>query len=106
MNAAVQILIAEPGDNLPISGNASRLLRAYSSNETIETSLHVSNYGAGGIPAGSALRWKVVAGPENRTVCGRNFKTSSAIPQGPGTTAVAEVSCRLPDLGTTAGDLL
>ena len=49
MNGAVQLLIAEPGDNLPLPPNASTLSRAYSSNETLETSLHVSNYGAADI---------------------------------------------------------
>eukprot|EP01047_Picozoa_sp_COSAG01_P142989 COSAG01_NODE_74440_length_213_cov_35.052632_1_plen_44_part_10 len=44
MNSGVQLLIAEPGDNLPVPANASRLFRAYRSNETLATSLHVSNY--------------------------------------------------------------
>ena len=50
MNGAVQLLIAEPGDNLPLPPNASTLSRAYSSNETLESSLHVSNYGVADIP--------------------------------------------------------
>lgn len=105
MNAGVQLLVAEPGDNLPLSENASRLMRAYSSNETLATSLHVSNYGAVTIAPGAMLRWRVVAsgpGVASRTVCEQNVTTQLPIPQGPGTTVVAKVSCVLPDLGTFA----
>eukprot|EP01043_Picozoa_sp_COSAG02_P000946 COSAG02_NODE_19_length_53976_cov_37.338512_28_plen_149_part_00 len=55
MNGAVQLLIAEPGDNLPLPPNASTLSRAYSSNETLKTSLHVSNYGTADIPVSRLL---------------------------------------------------
>ena len=111
MNAAVVLLVAEPGDNLPMPDNSSRLQRAYSSNETLETSLHISNYGAADIPAGATLRWSVVAsggggggggGSSNRTVCEHSAATRAAIPQGPGTTWLADISCNLPDLGDFA----
>ena len=42
INAAVQILIAEPGDNLPLAPGAKTLSRAYTSKGTLESSLHVS----------------------------------------------------------------
>jgi hypothetical protein len=102
MNAAVQILIAEPADNLPISVNASRLQRAYSSRDTLNTSLHISNYGtAGAIPAGTQLTWSVTgtaADGGNKTLC-QNTAPTPEVPQGPGTTQVTSLLCQLPDLG-------
>ena len=101
MNGGVQILIAEPADNLPISVNASRLVRAYSSKDTLTTTLHVSNYGSGAISAGTNLRWQVVgSNPDgtNTTICHGSSGTP-LIPQGPGTTQVASLVCALPDLG-------
>jgi hypothetical protein len=104
-NSGVQLLIAEPGDNLPVPANASRLFRAYRSNETLATSLHVSNYGAADVPVGSSVRWRVLANftaaggrSTVRTVCQQNLTAGTAIKQGPGTQIVAEVSCLLPNL--------
>ena len=59
MNAGVQLLVAEPGDLLPgLAATAPRLLRAYTSKETLSTSFHVSNYGAADIE-GATLKWQV-----------------------------------------------
>lgn len=103
MNGAVQLLIAEPGDNLPLPPNSSTLLRAYSSNETLESSLHVSNYGAADIPAGTTLEWSVISTDStgtNTTICHKSELLKAAVPQGPGTTVVEPtLRCALPDLG-------
>jgi hypothetical protein len=103
INAAIQLLIAEPGDSLQTPPQ-SRLQRAYSSNETLTTSLHISNYGATTIAAtsGAVISWSVVAGGGggggNRTVCEHNGPLPHDVPQGPGTTLVASIACPLPDL--------
>lgn len=102
-NSAVQILIAEAGDSLPMPANESRLQRAYSSNDTLATSLYVSNYGANTI-VGAVISWSVVAsgpGVTNMTVC-QHSGPMPPVPQGPGLTAVASIVCPLPDLGSGA----
>ena len=107
MNAGVMLLIAEaPGDNLPLpAAMASKLLRrAYSSKDVLESSLHVSNYGAADIPASATLTWEVIgmdAAGLNTTICSKSKLPlpASGVPQGPNTTMVGAISCALPDLG-------
>ena len=98
LNDAVQLLIAEPGDNLPLSDSAPRLQRAYTSKQTLRTSLFVSNYGAGAL-AGATVRWWVVGGPGAAVVCNGSTPVPAALPQGPALTEVAQISCVLPDRG-------
>ena len=106
MNGAVQLLVAEPFDNLPLPPNATTLQRAYSSNDTLRTSLHVSNYGGATFGVADVkVSWAVVvsrAGAANVTVCEHSDWLGVAVEQGPGTTLVAEIACKLPDLGTLA----
>ena len=60
MPAVVQLLISEPGDNMPnTTAGAPRFQLHYSSKETLATSVHVSNYGGADIKGGK-IDWKVV----------------------------------------------
>ena len=105
INAAVSLLIAEPGDNLPgIDTNTTRFLRHYTSKDTLKTTVHVSNYGESDID-GATLSWQVLgtaANGSNSTICQGSSLTVPALPQGPVLTKVAAVTCALPDLGTFA----
>jgi hypothetical protein len=84
MNGAVVLLIAEPGDNLPLHVGAPTLSRAYTSNQVLSTSLHASNYGAADIPAGSLLTWTVTSLAHDNTTNTLCTKTVPVplIPQG------------------------
>ena len=55
-----QLLISEPGDNMPnTTAGAPQFQLHYSSKETLATSVHVSNYGGADIKGGK-IDWKVV----------------------------------------------
>ena len=98
-------MIAEPGaDFLPLPENASRFQMSYASNQTLETTLHVSNWGAAAI-AGATVSWEVsgTRGGATRVLCRQNRAVPPA-PQGPNTTLIAAVRCQLPDLGTFTDD--
>jgi len=101
MNSAVQLLAAQPGDSLPLPDSTPRLQRSYVSNDTLGTSIHISNYGANDIK-GAMLSWQVVAlsngtSPE-KAVCAGQGESPVAM-RGPGSVLASKVSCPLPDLG-------
>ena len=97
LNSPVMLLVAEPGDNLPLNETEPRLQRAYTSRDKLRTSLHVSNYGAEDI-SGASLRWQLV-GSDGAAIC-QDAVAIKPVPQGPGTTMGAAVECDLPDLGS------
>jgi hypothetical protein len=103
INNEVQLLIAEPGaDFLPLPANSSRFKLAYTSNATLETTLHVSNFGALAI-RGSTVTWQVTAtsGDSSKVLCKQSHAVA-AVAQGPNTTLISKIACQLPDLGTFA----
>ena len=59
-----------------------------------------SGGGGGGGGGGSGAVAAEASSSLVRTLCDQNLSTRDAIKQGPGTVMVAEVSCKLPDLGT------
>ena len=80
----------------------ARLLRHYSSNETLATSIHLSNLGMSNISRAS-LSWKVVAqeeGGRKHTVCSKSEIAIPHVASGPGSSKLMPVACNLPDLGT------
>lgn len=101
MNGAVLLLVAEPADNLPLPDTEPRLLRAYTSKDTLQTSLHVSNQGVADI-FGARLTWTVTgtSASGHRTSLCNGTSSIHSIPQGPGTTKLVPVECQLPDLGS------
>jgi len=106
MNADVQLLVALPGDNLPIPDTAPRLMHNYADAPTkLETSLWISNYGAAAIED-ATLTWSLTGSAVNGStvhVCDRTLALNGSIAQGP-TSLVAidpAISCALPDLGET-----
>lgn len=109
INAAVSLLIAEPGDNLPGTDdtNTTSFLRHYVSKDTLQTTVHVSNYGDSDISGSVTLSWQVLgvaANGSNTTICQASSLAVPALPQGPALTKVAAVRCALPDLGTFANN--
>lgn len=103
LNGAVLLLVAEPGDNLPLSVSSARFLRGYSSNDTLRTSLHVSNHGPVDI-VGAQLSWQVVgvtASGQQTTLCSATEKLH-AIASSPNTSELVGIECALPNLGSFA----
>jgi len=101
LNAGLLLLVAEVGDNLPLPDKSPRLLRAYSSNGTLSTSLHVSNLHVAEV-VGAKLSWKVygISADGQRTDLCEGTVTTHAIPRIPGTTKLEAIECPLPDLGS------
>ena len=106
MNADVQLLVALPGDNLPIPDTAPRLMNNYADAPTkLETSLWISNYGAAAIE-GATLTWSLTGSAVNGStvhVCDRTLALNGSIAQGPTSLVAVDpaISCALPDLGET-----
>ena len=107
LNAGVQLLVAQEGDNLPgLADDAPRLLRNYPDAPTgvVSTSLWISNFGDHNISSGSAtLSWSLSGVAHNGTavhVCNGSLVLNVTIPQGPaGLMPLSSLSCPLPDLG-------
>lgn len=102
MNAPVVLLLAQPEDDLPIADELPRFLTyGYTSNQTLNTSVHTSNYGIAALQ-GVKLSWQVVgfnSKTQNVTICS-DTQTIAHVHQGPPTTLLANISCKLPDLGS------
>ena len=102
MNAPVVLLAAQPEDDLPIPDASPRFQTfGYVTNDTLSTSIHVSNYGLAAIE-GATLTWEVLGtnSKENITICSHTM-TVKHVAQGPPAAWVAKISCVLPDRGTT-----
>jgi len=101
VNAPVVLLIAQPGDDLPLGETEPRMLQAYTSNDTLNTTLHISNYGTGAI-TNAKITWQLVGTTSsglNKTLCSEST-SAPTVHQGPGTMLLAPIQCRLPDLGS------
>ena len=101
LNSDVQLLVAQPGDELPIPDAAPRLNLTYTSGQTMNTSVHLSNWGAADIKD-AVLRWRVetVTAPDGvagRIVC-KGEATVALATAHPNLTMVTNVSCVLPNL--------
>ena len=115
LNAGIQLLVAQEGDNLPgLAIDAPRLLRNYpdahpsmywKGEAVISTSLWVSNYGAHNLSTGAAeLTWSLGGVAHNGTkvdVCNESLVLNVTIPQGPKglVPLLPSLVCPLPDLG-------
>lgn len=101
MNNPVMLLVAEPGDNLPIDASAPRFLRTYVSKGKLATSFHVSNQGSNDINDGT-LKWKLSGtreGEAPKTFCDGSVDTYT-IKHDPNPVQLVDVECTLPDLGS------
>jgi len=101
MNQPIVLLLAQPGDDLPIPDSAPRFdTFGYVTNGTINTSLHASNWATVAINE-ATLIWEVVGlnSEENLTICSETVAVTH-VAQGPPTTWVANVSCALPNRGS------
>jgi hypothetical protein len=73
LNSDVQLLIAQPGDDLELPDASPRLNLTYVSGQVLNTSVHLSNWGAVDI-RGAVLRWRVESvtapdGASGRVLC-------------------------------------
>ena len=103
MNAPIQLLVAEFGDNLPLPDSAPRLEKAYTSNGTLRTSLFVSNYGLASMN-NAVVRWSVVGTEAGRAgattvICNGTSPIPGMLSQGPALTLVSQITCHLPNRG-------
>ena len=116
LNAGIQLLVAQEGDNLPgLAIDAPRLLRNYpdahpsmywkKGEAVVSTSLWISNYGAHNLSAGDAqLSWSLSGVAHNGTqvnVCNGSQVLNATVPQGPQglLPLLPSLVCPLPDLG-------
>lgn len=86
---------------MPLPDDSPRFLRAYSSNGTLSTSLHVSNLHVPEV-SGARLSWTVygISADGHRSDLCEGTVTAHAIPRSPGTTNLEAIECPLPDLGS------
>ena len=116
LNAGIQLLVAQEGDNLPgLAIDAPRLLRNYpdahpsmyypDAHPSVSTSLWISNYGAHNLSTGaSQLTWSLSGVAHSGTkvnVCNGSLVLNVTIPQGPKglIPLLPSLVCQFPDLG-------
>lgn len=105
MNQPIVLLLAQPEDDLPIPDEAPRFNTfGYVTNDTIHTSLHVSNWADAAINE-AMLTWEVVGfnSEEHIAICSEQVVVTH-VAQGPPTTWVANISCGLPNRGSFYDD--
>lgn len=105
MNQPIVLLLAQPEDDLPIPDVAPRFNTfGYVTNDTIHTSLHVSNWADAAINE-AMLTWEVVGfnSEEHLAICSENVVVTH-VAQGPPTKWVANISCALPNRGSFYDD--
>ena len=101
MNQPIVLLLAQPEDDLPIPDEAPRFNTfGYVTNDTIHTSLHVSNWADAAINE-ATLTWEVVGfnSEEHIAICSEQVVVTH-VAQGPPTSWVANISCGLPNRGS------
>lgn len=105
MNQPIVLLVAQPEDDLPIPDAAPRFNTfGYVTNDTIQTSVHVSNWADAAITQ-ATLTWEVVGfnSKENLAICSEKVVVAH-VAQGPPTTWAANISCALPNRGSFYAD--
>ena len=105
MNQPIVLLLAQPEDDLPIPDAAPRFNTfGYVTNDTIHTSLHVSNWADAAIKE-AMLTWEVVGfnSEEHIAICSEQVVVTH-VAQGPPTSWVANISCGLPNRGSFYDD--